>query len=174
MTTVAGNGQMVFDGGGKPATKTSMTSPLAVCVEKTGKLLVTDSGDHVVYRIDLTTGVLTVLTGDGRPGFTGDGGPASKARVDQPTGLALDKAGNVYLVDWNNNRVRRIDAKTGVITTAVGNGEKDVHGEGLFAGDGGPADKASLYVPGGIAFDAAGNLWIADVLNGRIRKVTGL
>jgi sugar lactone lactonase YvrE len=174
VTTLAGNGQMVFDGAGKPATKTSMTSPHAVRVEKNGNILVTDSGDHIVYRIDGKTGILSVVAGDGHPGFTGDGGPAAKARLDQSAGLALDKAGNIYVVDWNNNRVRRIDAKTGIITTVVGNGATNSHGEGLFAGDGGPAVNASLFVPGGIAFDSAGNFYIADVLNARIRKVTGL
>lgn len=103
--------------------------------------------------------------GTGTKGFAGDGGPADKAELDQPFDVAFDKSGNLYFSDTNNHRVRRVDAKTRVITTVAGNGKKG------FAGDGGKATDASLNEPYGIELDADGNLYIVDRLNYCIRKV---
>lgn len=103
--------------------------------------------------------------GTGERGFGGDGGPASEARLDQPFDVALDGDGNLYLSDTFNHRVRKVDARTGVITTVAGNGRKG------FAGDGGPATEAELDEPYGLAIDREGDLYVADRLNFRIRRV---
>src|SRR5258708_5104416 len=107
---------------------------------------------------------ITSPVGTGKKGFAGDGGPAHKAELDQPFDVAFDKAGNLYFSDTFNHRVRKVDAKTGVITTVAGNGKKG------FAGDGGKATEASLNEPYGIELDADGNLYIVDRLNFFVRK----
>src|SRR5439155_26864799 len=101
----------------------------------------------------------------GSPGFSGDGGPATAAQLSLPYGVALDAAGNLFIADWDNARIRRVDAGTGTITTVAGTG---TYG---FSGDGGPATAAELGAPTGVALDAAGNLFIADWGNARIRRV---
>src|SRR5207244_1084634 len=107
-------------------------------------------------------GTILTIAGNGLPGPAGDGGPAVAARLPGPSGLAMDRAGNLYMVDNVANRVRRVDAATG----PIGNGK------GSFSGDGGPATAAALSNPQGLAFDGAGNLYIADQTNGRVRKVS--
>ena len=109
--------------------------------------------------------IITSPVGTGEKGFAGDGGPAEKAKLDQPFDVAFDKAVNLYFSDTNNYRVRKVDAKTGVISTVAGNGKKG------FAGDGGKATDASLNEPYGIELDADGNLFIVDRLNFCVRKV---
>lgn len=111
------------------------------------------------------TPTITSPVGTGEQGFAGDGGPAAKAKLDQPFDVCFDAAGNLYLSDTFNHRIRKVDAKTGTITTVAGNGKKG------FAGDGGKATDASLNEPYGIAFDAGGNLYIVDRLNFCVRKV---
>jgi streptogramin lyase len=108
---------------------------------------------------------ITSPVGTGKKGFAGDGGPAAKAELDQPFDVAFDRAGSLYFSDTNNHRVRRVDAKTGIITTVAGNGKKG------FAGDGGKATEASLNEPYGIELDDDGNLYIVDRLNYCVRKV---
>ncbi|MDQ4134175.1 MAG: RICIN domain-containing protein [Actinomycetota bacterium] len=117
----------------------------------------------VVRALDLTTGQQRAVAGSGFAGFSGDGGPAISAQLNDPKGLAVDGSGRLYISDRINARVRRVDA-TGVITTVVGDGEAEL-------GDGGPAADAGLYGPTGLAFDAAGNLYIADTYNHRVRRV---
>src|SRR4051794_28220052 len=109
--------------------------------------------------------IIVAFAGTGEKGFAGDGGPAAKAQLNQPFAVAFDRAGNLYFSDTGNHRVRRVDAKTGVITTAAGNGTKG------FAGDGGPAAAASLNEPYGVTLDAGGNLFIVDRLNYCVRRV---
>ncbi|AWM38851.1 Serine/threonine-protein kinase PknD [Gemmata obscuriglobus] len=111
--------------------------------------------------------VITSPVGSGKKGFAGDGGPAAKAELDQPFDVAFDKAGNLYFSDTFNHLVRKVDAKTGTITTVAGNGRKG------FGGDGGKATEASLNEPYGIELDADGNLYIVDRLNFCVRKVDG-
>ena len=110
-------------------------------------------------------GKLTTLAGTGRPGYSGDGGPARKAELFDPAGVAVDGKGNVYVADYDNQRVRKISAK-GIITTVAGTGKAG------FSGDGGPARKAQLNLPADVAVDDHGNLYIADFRNFRVRKVT--
>jgi hypothetical protein len=111
-----------------------------------------------------TSGTITTVAGNGTPGFSGDGGPATNARLRPPTGVAVDAAGNLYIADIFNQRVRKVST-SGTITTVAGTG---IYG---FSGDGGPATNARLAYPSGVAVDAAGNLYIADQNNHRVRKV---
>ncbi len=120
-----------------------------------------------LMRIDPKTksGWITVVAGEEEMGFSGDGGPARGAQLEAPAAVAFDSKGNLYIADHNNVRIRRVDAKTGVITTVAGNGQRGL------SGDSGPATAASLNAPAGLAFDADDNLYIADSGNHRIRKV---
>jgi DNA-binding beta-propeller fold protein YncE len=124
---------------------------------------VSDSANNRVRRID-RNGVITTVAGNGLHGYTGDGGLATKARLSDPYGLAFDAKGNLYIAEPDERVVRRVDSK-GIITTFAGTGRLG------FSGDGGPATKANLNNPFGIVLDPAGNLYIADNGNGRIRKV---
>ena len=138
--------------------------PYAVLADGRGGVLVSDVGAGRVQRIT-ARGEVVVLAGDGGIGFSGDGGPARDARLVFPQGLAVDRHGNVYVADANENRVRRIDAATGTITTVAGDGRSG------FAGDGGPAKDALLHGPAAVAVDATGSLLISDTWNHRVRKV---
>src|ERR1700691_1816152 len=109
--------------------------------------------------------IITTAVGTGEKGFGGDGGPAEAALLNGPFDVAFDRAGNLYFSDTFNHRVRRVDARTGIISTVAGNGDK------RFSGDGGPATARALNEPSGIAIDRAGNLYIADRLNRRVRRV---
>src|SRR5208282_1269376 len=111
-----------------------------------------------------TPGIITTVAGNGTFGYNGDNGPATSAELQVPSGVAVDSAGNLYIADSSNNRIRKVDAN-GIITTVAGS---DTFG---YSGDGGPATSAELYVPYGVAVDSAGNLYIADINNNRIRKV---
>ena len=117
---------------------------------------------------------MTTVAGSGVAGYSGDGGRAASARLNEPTGLALDAKGNLYIADSANNVIRRVDAKTGVITTVAGDYAADQANDGLggFAGDGGPATSARLNDPQGVAVDGAGDLFIADTFNNAVREVT--
>ena len=147
---------------GGSATTAQLNGPQGVAVDAGGNLYIADTGDSVVLKV--ANGTITVVTGDGNQGYSGDGGPAVQAEVNQPYGVAVDSGGNVYIADSANYRVRKVAA--GVITTVAGNGTPS------YSGDGGVATSAQLDWPGAVAVDAAGNLYIADVANCRIRKVT--
>jgi uncharacterized protein (TIGR03437 family) len=162
ITTVAGNGTRGFSGDGGPATSAQLWSPEGVAVDSAGNLYIADSGDNCIRKV--SNGVITTLAGNGTEGFSGDNGPATNATLSAPTGLAVDSAGNLYIADSYNLRIRKIS--NGAITTVVGNGMRG------FSGDGGPATSAELAYPAGVAVDSAGNLYIADWGNSCIRKVS--
>jgi sugar lactone lactonase YvrE len=166
VTTVAGNGVQGFSGDNGPATAAALDSPAGLALDSTGDLFIADSHNHRIREVSSATGTITTIAGTGAPGFSGDGGPATAARLDLPTALALDAAGDVYVADTNNHRVRRITAATGAIATVAGNGIE------AFAGDNGPATSASIDSPNGLALDSSGNLTIADTHNGRVRRVS--
>jgi len=166
ITTVAGNGTAGFTGDGGPATSAELKGPTGIFVDSAGNLYIADQANNRVRKVDAGTGVITTVAGNGTAGFSGDGGAATSAEMYSPTDLALDGAGNLYIADNANNRIRKVAAGTGVITTYVGNGAA------AFAGDGGASTTASVNSPAGLALDSVGNLYIADVGNNRIRKVT--
>ena len=163
ITTVAGNGAAAYAGDGAAATKASLAGPAGVAFDAAGSLYIADQGNNRIRKMD-TSGIITTVAGNGTMGCSGDGGTATSASLDYPRGVALDSAGNLFVADLNNQRVRKVDAN-GVITTVAGNGNAG------FSGDGGAATNASLFYPAGVALDAAGNLYIADEDNNRIRKV---
>ena len=121
----------------------------------------------LIYKVD-TQGNLSIYAGSNSFGFSGDGGPATAAHLDEPEGIAIDKNGNLFIAEYINNRIRRVDAQTHIITTVAGSGHVGI---GIYGGDGGPATSALLANPLAVAVDANGNLFIADYLNSRIRKV---
>src|SRR5205807_2705067 len=146
-----------------PATAAGLTVPEGVAVDISGDLFIADTFNERIRRVDATTGIITTAAGNGTAGFSGDGGPATSAELFTPVGIAVDSSGNLFIAEGNNNRIRRVDAATGIITTVAGNG---ILG---FSGDGGPATSAELFLPSGLAVDRVGNLFIADTGNERIQ-----
>ena len=165
ITIVAGTGDRDFSGDGGLATGASLSGPAGVFVDGAGNLYIADAGNHRIRRVDGTSGIITTVAGIGSWSYSGDGGPASQAGLADPSGVSLDGAGNLYIVDRGNHRIRRVDGATGTISTVVG---RDSDG---FSGDGGPATQAHLARPCDVAVDGAGNLYIVDVWNNRIRRV---
>ncbi len=165
ITTVAGNGQIGFSGDGGLATNARLFTPSALAVDNSNNLFISDSDNSRVRQVNLTTGVITTVAGNGTTAFSGDGGLATNAGLDSPFGLVLDGTGNLFIADIFNNRIRRVDAQTKIITTVAGNGIAS------FSGDGGLAIGASLNVPIGLVIDGSGDLIIADQTNHRIRRV---
>ena len=176
ITTIAGTGEEGFSGDGGAAVDAELDWPTGVAVDPGGAVYIADRGNERVRRVDVG-GIIMTLAGNGEWGYDeeADGGPAAEARLNWPTGVALDDLGNVYIADQYNHRIRKVDAE-GVITTVAGMGrqreagEEDV-GEEEEIGDGGPAVEARLNWPTGVDVDADGNLYIADRNNERVRKV---
>lgn len=167
MDTVAGDGDWLFQRDYVVATNAPIFLPTGIVEDAAGNLFLSDSSNNRIRRVDAQTGFITTIAGNGSPGFSGDNGPATSAMISAPAGLVLDGASNLYFVDSGNHAVRRVDAVSGVITTVAGMG--GVQG---FAGDTGAATAAKLSLPEGIAMDAMGNLFIADTGNNAIRKVS--
>jgi sugar lactone lactonase YvrE len=165
ITTLAGTGAPGFSGDNAPATAAQLNLPTALALDSANNLYLADTGNHRIRRIDATTATITTIAGTGTQGFSGDGGPATAATVDSPTGLALDAANNLYLADTHNHRIRRIDTATGIITTIAGTGTPG------FSGDTTTATTATLALPHGLTIDPAGNLYLADTANHRIRRI---
>jgi len=162
VTTLAGNGTAGNTGDGGEATEAQVFYPSDVAVDARGNLYIA-SGN--VIRVVSTAGIIDTFAGNGTAGYSGDGGAATSAEIDLPDSMTFDPAGNLYFVDFNNHRVRKV-SPTGIITTVAGNGTSG------YAGDGGPATAAEFSVTGGLATDASGNLYIADDANSRIRMVS--
>jgi hypothetical protein len=168
ITTVAGNGSAGFSGDNSQAVNAQLNYPSCVKVDKDGTLLITDSLNNRVRKV-APSGIITTVAGNGVQDFTGDGGSATEASLIEPTGVDLDSSGNLFIGDWGNDRVRKIDSH-GTITTAAGNGNGAPQ-SGAYMGDGGQATNASLYYPYAVVVDARGNLLIADSNNDVIRNV---
>lgn len=164
MTTVAGSGVLGFYGDSQPATVAQFASPWGLAVDRAGNIYIADTMNDRIRKIT-PDGTVTTIAGQTGSGFSGDNGPAGFARLSKPTGLAVDAAGNLYIADTGNHRVRRISPQ-GVITTYAGTGTAG------FSGDAGPAAQAQLNMPESLAIDAAGNLYIADTGNHRVRQVS--
>jgi sugar lactone lactonase YvrE len=166
ITTAVGTGEKGFAGDGGPATAALLNGPFDVAFDGAGNLYFSDTFNHRIRRVDAQSGVITTVAGDGQAGYAGDGGPAVRASLNEPYGIAIDRAGNIFIADRLNRRVRRVDAASGIITTLAGTGEA------AYSGDGGPAARAGLAEPNGLAFDAAQrHLYITDVADHRVRIV---
>jgi sugar lactone lactonase YvrE len=159
----AGQPDQGFSGDGGPATQAMMSHTYGVAVDALGQVFIADTYNWRIRKVD-PYGVITTVAGCGGPYFCGDGGPAVLATLNGPTSVTFDASGNYYITDYYNERIRKVDS-SGTITTFTGNGGTS------FAGDGGPAEQASIRHPYSTAVDQSGNVYIADMLNQRIRKV---
>jgi DNA-binding beta-propeller fold protein YncE len=174
ITTIAGSGENGYDGDDGPATEASLNNPSAVAVAPNGDIYIADTLNYRVRMIDHESGLIHTVAGDGIPGeeaeAVGDGGPATSAHLNMPSDVALGPTGDLYIADMHHQRVRRVDARTKIITTVAGNGRWG------NSGDGGLATEAALAGPAGIAVvpDVGGGvtLFIADYYNGRVRAVS--
>jgi hypothetical protein len=160
---------------GTAAASAQLDQPEAVAANAAGDIFIADTDSNRVLEVSPKGSIMSVIA-SGTPGYAGDGQPGTAAQVelDQPSGLAVDAKGNLYIADSANNVIRRVDAVTGIITTVAGNYTADASSGGLggFSGDGGPATKARLNDPQGVALDGAGDLFIADTFSNAIRMVT--
>ena len=166
ISTVAGTGVAGESGDGGLATAAQLRAPLSVIIDQFANLIISDSDNSRIRKVNAATGIITTIAGGNGAGYSGDGGPATAAKMEYIFSLALDGPGNLYLADYRNHCIRKIDAVTGIISTVAGG-----NGAG-FSGDGGPATSAQLNFPLGVAVDTDGNLYISDTNNCRIRKVT--
>jgi len=170
INTIAGTGVSGLAGSGGPAKSAQIGQTAAITIDGAGDLFFTDTTNSVVWEVAAATGNASIVAGNGTPGFSGDGGPATSAQLNSPSGVAVDSAGNLYISDSNNGVVREVLAGSGLIQTFAG-----VYGQSGYPGhigDGGPATSAYLSGPQGLALDAAGNLYIADSYNSEVRVVS--
>ncbi len=177
ITTVAGViGNPGYTGDGGAATSAELNTPEGIALDNNGNLYIADSLNNCIREVNATTGIITTVAGNGTADFSGDGGLATAAELNNPLGVAVATTGDFYIADTSNNRIREVNATTGIITTVAGNGTA-----GYTASDdanintsapGAQATAAKLNKPVGIAIDPAGNLYIADSTNNRVRKVT--
>ena len=165
ISTVAGSGTPGYMGDGGAAISAQINGPFGIALDSAGNLYIADTANNVVRKVS-PDGTISTVAGTGAAGYSGDGGAARSAWLNGPEGVALDTAGNVYIADTFNGRIRRVGAD-GIITTAAGTGST-----GIFSGDGGPAISAGISLPPDVATDRAGNLYIADFGNSRVRMVT--
>jgi sugar lactone lactonase YvrE len=163
ITTIAGNGTAGYSGDKGAAAAAEISSPISVALDAAGNLYIADSHNNCIRKVS-TSGIITTVAGNGTNGYNGDNIPATAAELSNPTGVALDSAGNLYIADLENSRIRKVSS-SGLITTVAGKGTPG------FSGDGGAATSAELLMPFAIALDSAHNLFIADNNNYRIRKV---
>lgn len=165
ITTIAGTGTFGNSGDGDAATKAVLNRPYGVAVDKSGNIYIADAYNDVVRKVAASGSNISRFAGNGQRTFGGDGGAANGAYLNTPTALVADTAGNVYIADTLNHRIRKVGTD-GIISTVAGNGAN------TFSGDGGPASSAALNSPEGLATDAAGNLYVADTSNHRVRKIS--
>ena len=166
IVTIAGHGKDEYSGDGGSALKAGLGQPFGLEIGPDGALYFCEFSNHVIRRLDLQTQVISTVAGTGRKsGYAGDGGPAIGALMNQPHELRFDHAGNCYISDMVSQAVRKIDAKTKVMTTIAGNGKPG------FDGDDGPANKARLDLPIAVAMDSDTGLLICDIKNHRVRRV---
>jgi streptogramin lyase len=177
ITTVAGCGRKGYSGDGGPATKAELFEPYEIRFDAAGNMFFVEMRNNIVRRVDARTGIISTIAGTGKAGFSGDGGPATKAEMKSPHSIQFGPDGALYICDIGNHRIRKLDMKTGLITTFAGTGERKP------TPDGGKITGAPLNGPRAIDFDAEGNMWLAlregnmvfklDMKAGTIHHVAG-
>ncbi len=166
ISTIGGNGVAGYSGDGGQATVAEIHSPYSLAFDTTGNIYINDEVDDRIRKITVSSGIVTTIAGNGVPGYFGDGGAATAAEISNPhQGIIFDASQNLYIGDYNNNCIRKIST-TGIISTIAG-----IAGIAGYSGDGGQATLAELYGPNGMAFDASGNLYLAEDGNNVIRKI---
>jgi sugar lactone lactonase YvrE len=165
ITTVAGTGSPGFSGDGSLATAAQLSAPTGIAVDADRNVYIADRINHRIRKVAAISGIISTVAGTTSGGFWGDGSLATAAKLQYPSGVAVDADRNVYIADHSNQRIRKVAASDGIITTIAGTG-----GAG-FSGDGSLANAAALYYPFGVAVDANRNVYIADQINHRVRKV---
>src|SRR5213593_1563777 len=163
ISTVVGTGAWGSGGDGGPAPAAQLGAPRGLTIDRAGNLVIADVGNNRI-RMETPDGVINTVAGNGTAGFSGDGGPATSAQLNYPVAVSVDGAGNLFIADRHNNRIRMVNAAGTIITLTGGGG-------GAFRGDGGPASFAQIWDPRGVAVDNAGNVFIADSGNNRIRMI---
>jgi len=167
ISIVAGSGSPGWSGDGGRATGARLTTPRGLAVGSDGDLYIADAGTHTIRKVSAASGAIATIAGLGRPGSDGDGGPATAARLSDPSAVAISVKGDLYIADRGNNRIRVISASTGTIETIAG---QSLPG---FSGDGGPGKGARLRSPRGVAIGPNGDLYIADSGNHVVRRLAG-
>jgi type IX secretion system substrate protein len=165
ITTVAGNGTPGYTGDGGLATSAHLYNPASVAFDSLGNFYIAEIQNCTIRKVDIKTGVITTIAGNGSPGYGGDNGPATAAILASPNDICFDKSGNLYIADAQNDRVRKIST-AGIITTILGDGTP------AFSGDDGPATAAQSWLPWGLAIDDTGNLYVAEDGSDRVRKIS--
>ena len=171
ITTIAGTGTAGFSGDGGQATSAKLSSPISVILDAEGNLYIADESNNRIRKVN-TSGIITTVVGNGAGAgsftccYGGDGGQATNAELNEPSDLAFDSQGNLYISDWLNNCIRKVSTN-GIISTVAGNGTSN----GGFSGDGGQATAAKLFEPSAITIDVLNNLYIVDEANNRVRKI---
>jgi hypothetical protein len=161
----AGNGKAGYSGDGFLAENAQLNGPAGLAIDNENNVYVVEIFNSVVRKIDHKTKIITTVVGNGEKGFAGDGGLATKAKLNGPEGVFVDNSNNIYVADTFNQRIRKVNSKTGIINTIAGNGETG------YSGDGDDACKAKLNRPCGVVVDSKFNVYISDYGNDRIRKV---
>jgi streptogramin lyase len=165
VTTVAGNGELGFSGDGGPATNAAMQEPYSLSVDGNGDIYIVDRLNAVVRKVDGATGIITTVAGTGEVGYNGDGGPGNQAMLREPNDCFLDGKGGLLIADIQDQRIRRLDTATGIISTFAGNGEKE------RSGDGKPALEASFLGSRAVCMDSKGNTYVAEREGNGVRKI---
>ena len=179
ISTIVGNAKPGYTGDGAAAALATVNDPSGVAIDGAGNLYISDTGNDVIREIYAATGMIATVAGNGSTGnsnanLVGDGGAATSANLNAPSGLVVDQSGNLYIVDTFDHRIREVKAATGIITTIAGSGFTASNGGGGYNGDNLVATNAQLNYPYGIAFDPSGNLYIADSSNNRVREVAAV
>ncbi len=165
ITTVAGTGQLGYSGDGGPATQATMNQPYSLQVDRNGDIYIVDRLNAAVRKVAAATGIITTVAGTGQAGYSGDGGPGPRAQLREPNDCFLDGRGGLLIADIQDQRVRRLDLRTGIITTFAGNGEKARKGDGL------PAAQASIFGARAVCMDRQGNTYICEREGNGVRLV---
>ncbi|MBL8827905.1 MAG: hypothetical protein JNM18_13090 [Planctomycetaceae bacterium] len=176
ITTVAGNGKKGYSGDGGPATDAMLAEPYEVRFDRAGNMIFVEMVGAVVRKVDKATGKISTIAGTGKVGFSGDGGPATQATFRQPHSIALDAEDNIYIADIGNHRIRRVDARTGIVTTIAGNGEKKLPDDGAQAAASPILGPRALFVDGAtlwIALREGNTVWRLDLPSGKIAHIAG-